>query len=219
MSSLKVTGMFVRKAASVLTIGLLFATLLQAPAQAGVGDPDAECQANGFDFGIEKWSPAWTLDEEGSAGADYTITVSGTRLLVTWTSSPAVAGVLAKAGTLYAVLPGGTSGTISVASLPILQGHELSHITFCGNNALTPVTASAVLGACVFANGASTSPVTALISPAGGATVALSNAGGVVHTFPTSGATYNAAPGAYTWVATAAAGYAISGASTGGFTA
>ncbi|MEO7804803.1 MAG: hypothetical protein ABIS18_10955, partial [Actinomycetota bacterium] len=77
----------------------------------------------------------------------------------------------------------------------------------------------AVLGACVFANGASTSPITALISPAGGATVALSNAGGVVHTFPNSGTTYNAAPGAYTWATTALAGYAISGASTGGFTA
>ena len=121
----------------------------------------------------------------------------------------------------------GNTGTSGTATWTIKKGSDSAHFNSGntgGPSCSTPppptsVTASASPGACVFTNGVSFTPVTASINPAGGATVALSKAGVLVYTFPTSGTSYNASPGTYTWVATAASGYVLSGTSTGEFAA
>ncbi len=124
-------------------------------------------------------------------------------------------------GTSYNASPGTYTWVATAASGYVLSGTSTGGFTAlaCASSDLVPVSVSVSPGACVFTNGVSFTPVTASINPAGGATVALSKAGVLVHTFPTSGTSYNASPGTYTWVATAASGYVLSGTSTGGFTA
>jgi hypothetical protein len=67
------------------------------------------------------------------------------------------------------------------------------------------------LGSCVYdGNFTSHTPVTVTINPASGATLTISNAGGAVATFTHSG-TADLPPGDYTWSATAANGYEMTG--------
>ncbi len=98
---------------------------------------DEECQDAGFDFGIAKYQCGQTTAEEGSHYDDYTITVTWSACTsVDWTADPAVDGILEKAGfNPIEVHPGGTSGTIDKT-----YQQDISHITFCGNEAPTTTT-------------------------------------------------------------------------------
>ncbi|MEX1027937.1 MAG: helix-hairpin-helix domain-containing protein [Candidatus Paceibacterota bacterium] len=101
----------------------------------GIGDPDQECQANGFDYGISKWE--WDDNEEAYVEendgdfplAGYTITVEGDTDEADWTADPAVAGVVSKEALGSFVHSGGTEGTVTKDGQ-----HDISHITFCGND-------------------------------------------------------------------------------------
>jgi hypothetical protein len=84
--------------------------------------------------------------------------------------------------------------------------------------ALTPTTVNVSLGDCVPAVGSSSTPVTVTINPTSGASVTVNGPGGYTHTFTGSGGTVSLDPGAYTWTATAASGFAIVGQSSGSFT-
>src|SRR3989344_287971 len=96
----------------------------------GTGSIDNECQAYGFDFGIAKWE--WD-DEKGEYvledgyNEDYETSVTGDASEADWTSDPVADGVLSKEGQDYQNLPGGTDGTV------VKGGHDISHITLCGN--------------------------------------------------------------------------------------
>ena len=100
----------------------------------GIGDPDQECQDNGFDFGIAKFGcegGGWSIsDDEGFPPDGYVVDADGKDCSeVDWESNPAADGVIEKAGQDVFIHPGGTSGTIEQSG-----GHEISHITLCGNN-------------------------------------------------------------------------------------
>jgi|GEM_PF-1826235 len=114
----------------ILTLGLVAAV-----ASSGVGNPDNECQNNGFDYGIAKYECGDSnVEELGSKGEDYTLSVAWRYndekecAWADWTANPAVDGVLLKAGKADTVaLNGGLSGTVEK------QRYAISHITFCGN--------------------------------------------------------------------------------------
>jgi len=92
----------------------------------GVGDPDQECQAHGFDFGIAKF-------ECGNETASEGINVDWTNCdLAAWTANPAVDGVLSKEGNCYQYFSGGAQGVVDDLT------HDISHITLCGNEELPP---------------------------------------------------------------------------------
>src|SRR3989338_7439433 len=110
----------------VFTIGVV-----SAVSGNGVGNPDNECQNNGFDFGIAKYECSSTTAEEGSAYDNYNITVSWVDdgddcESVDWIADPAVDGVLSKEATETFIHSGGISGTITKGK------HGISHVTFCG---------------------------------------------------------------------------------------
>jgi hypothetical protein len=124
----------------ILTLGLILVLMTAVPAP-GVGSIDTECRAYGFDYGIVKyeWTAAGAYVPEGLAKSPYVITVTGDDESADWTADPAVAGVLHKASTETFVHAGGTSGTVTAGD------HDISHITFCGNEGTTvPETALAV---------------------------------------------------------------------------
>ena len=105
-------------------------------ANPGIGNPDQECRANGFDYGIAKWE--WTGNSyslDGNEKSGYTTSVTGTASVANWTSDPAVAGIVVFGGTDTNVFPGGTEGTVNNSNLwtPSQQNAGISHITFCGN--------------------------------------------------------------------------------------
>lgn len=108
------------------------------PVYAGVGNPDTECTANGFDYGIAKWEwteEGWILELDATFPIDeYTTSVRGSETSANWTAGPVVAGVLAKASDAIQKYSGGLSGTINKVD------KDLSHITFCGNNGDVPTT-------------------------------------------------------------------------------
>lgn len=113
----------------VLTLG--FAS---AKTGNGVGNPDTECQAHGFDYGIAKYDcGSTTPSDTGTYSGSYTINVNWTDCSsVNWTATPGVYGVLEKESTDYFTYSGGTSGTINK------QDHDISHITFCTNEYVVP---------------------------------------------------------------------------------
>lgn len=117
----------------------------------GVGPPDEECFANGFDFGIAKYgcgtADGWKLSDGGER-AGYTTSATGTCLLVDWTSDPAAEGVLSKEGTTTFVNAGGTSGTVTSF------GKEISHITLCGGKGVDEIPEFTGLGASLALAGA-----------------------------------------------------------------
>lgn len=127
---------------TILTLVLVPASPLFAVVDngQGVGSPDTECQANGFDFGIAKYGTESTSpDTDGASGAsDYTtgVTWNG-ELSVDWTANPSVAGVVSKEGTATYVHPGGVSGSVAKSGQ-----NGISHITFCGNEPETDETGS-----------------------------------------------------------------------------
>jgi hypothetical protein len=118
-------------------IAILAAISLIGLVAAKIGSIDTECQANGFDYGIAKFeaSNGGYVLSEGISG-DFDIEVTGDSMHASWTSVPAVDGVLMKSGTETTVLTGGESGdvygleTTNAKGKPIVQ--EISHITFCG---------------------------------------------------------------------------------------
>jgi hypothetical protein len=119
---------------------VLFVTMFSAVAGVPVGSPDQECMANGFDFGIAKfeWSGTAYVIADNITG--YALTASGNATNASWTSSPAIAGVVMKSGLNVAVFPGGLSG--DVYGLPKDGTHpqvqDISHFTLCGNNNAIP---------------------------------------------------------------------------------
>lgn len=112
---------------AVMTVSSIFAQ------GQGVGDPDNECQDNGFDFGIAKFEcddDEWDIsNDEGFPPEGYTVDADGEDCSeVDWTSDPAADGVIEKAGQDVFIHPGGTEGTVKQSG-----DHEISHITLCGN--------------------------------------------------------------------------------------
>lgn len=127
---------------------------------------------------------------------------------------------------MTARISGGVRLMAFLGVIPIVFGACFTEATFDGSP--VPVSASVSPGSCMFSDGVSSTPVTASLIPSeagvtvgpDGWTIVLTKTGtGPVHTFPTSGNGYNAAPDNYTWVATATSGYELSGPSNGGFTA
>lgn len=114
---------------------LFMLLLLVGMVNAKVGSVDTECQAYGFDYGIEKFETndngGYILEEDHP---DYDISVSGTLSQASWTATPSVDGVLIKGGQNYYSYDGGTSGTVYSSDV----GHDISHITFCGSNEEVP---------------------------------------------------------------------------------
>ena len=102
----------------------------------GIGSPDEECMALGFDFGVAKWecndqTGAWTLFE-----GDPNTIVTGNCDVADWdVDATNATGIIVKAGDLehggvhYAIW--GTSGTVD-------EEKDLSHITFCGDEEYIP---------------------------------------------------------------------------------
>ena len=131
---------------SLMILALVLILLAVVPAFVGatpvpVGNPDTECANNVFNFGIVKYECPSGI-ENGSMGGSYDINVSWNACTsANWTADPAVGGVLVKAATLYEVYIGGTSGVVYGIDDVNNQGkpitHDISHITFCGNE--TPV--------------------------------------------------------------------------------
>lgn len=108
--------------------------LAKAECPPGVGDVDCECFEHGYDFGIAKFECGKSYDIDTTVKG-YDLTVEGDCQSADWTSDPDVDGVLVKAGTLYEVYSGGSSGT--VASIKEVKKHntvyhDISHLTFCG---------------------------------------------------------------------------------------
>ena len=115
---------------------ILMTLLLTSIAAAGVGNPDVECQAHGFDYGIAKYGfdGSYTLDEGIFHGYSIAISKESNAEQVIWKASPAVAGVLLKTSSdHYVVAAGGTTGT---AVMDIEK--DISHVTFCGDDEEVP---------------------------------------------------------------------------------
>lgn len=113
---------------AVLSLLLTISLVIAIP----VGNPDEECQARGFDYGIAKYQCGKnTPDDTGSGYADYAITVVWGEDCnsVSFTANPAVDGILGKQGTHYTIFDGGTEGTIFKE-----YQQSFSHITLCGKN-------------------------------------------------------------------------------------
>ncbi len=118
------------------------------------------------------------------------------------------------AGGSQALAPGQYSWTASAAT-----GFQLSGPS-SGNFTVLPCGASTVVvsGDCAIGpNGAPLGSVQVTIDPTSGATVVVSGPGGP-YNFSGAGGTQALAPGQYTWTATAASGFALTGPSSGGFT-
>ncbi len=124
-----------KKTSVLLVLSMIFLVSLGFVVANGVGNPDNECQTNGFDYGIAKYQCGFSdVDELGSEGENYDISVEWGYdyeqecASAEWTSMPEVGGVLLKAGNdPTVVLSGGLSGTVEK------EVHAISHITFCGN--------------------------------------------------------------------------------------
>lgn len=100
----------------------------------GSSNLDVECKDHGFDFGIAKWEwedESWQVENNPPFPlADYNTFVSGDDQASDWTSDPIAAGVVAKTATDSYVFDGGISGQINNTDT---GNHDISHITFCGN--------------------------------------------------------------------------------------
>jgi uncharacterized repeat protein (TIGR01451 family) len=90
------------------------------------------CTEFGFDFDIAKY------DWNGSGFAkttyrnDYVTSAGGNQSVATWSSAPGASGIVAKAGTAFKTLSGGTSGTIRASEIGAGQ-NGISHFHICGN--------------------------------------------------------------------------------------
>lgn len=99
--------------------------------------PDQMCTDHGFDFSIEKWEWNDSAYQAANDSTEYSIDVTGDAEKALWTASPDVDGVLAKAATAFAVTSGGSEGMVSKSDIGNGM-HDISHITFCGNNFVPP---------------------------------------------------------------------------------
>jgi cysteine-rich repeat protein len=96
----------------------------------GIGDVNTECNASGFNFGIERFECDFTSPVSDDGGYNISVVWTDTCDSVSWTSNPDVAGVLSKEDDLLQfVHDGGISGGFSKSNI-----YDISHITFCGNN-------------------------------------------------------------------------------------
>ena len=107
----------------------------------GIGSPDTECRAFGFDYGIAKWQAKGNgFTPEGDAHGTY---VSGKASHLEWDVGASGAdGIIIKAGrdVHYKII--GTSGTVKQ------DRPETSHVTFCGyDEPTTPLTCQQALDA------------------------------------------------------------------------
>ena len=111
---------------------LLVASFALADSPNGVGSPDVECQAHGFDYGIAKYeyvNGGYTLDEGIFHNYAIAISVNSDARSIIWKAEPAVAGVLLKTMTDHYVV--GVGGTRGVTDMDIKN--DISHVTFCGD--------------------------------------------------------------------------------------
>ncbi len=92
------------------------------------------CEDFGFDFEVAKYEWNGTSFVLANTLPGYTTTMSGNTTVANWTSAPAVAGVLGKAGIYTAAFPGGTSGSVYKSAIGDGQ-NAISHISLCGNEA------------------------------------------------------------------------------------
>jgi hypothetical protein len=95
------------------------------------------CEDYGYDFGVAKyeWNGSHYVPEYVRSG--YVVNVTGNTSLAHWTATPAVAGVIGKAGTVTANLTGGTSGSVSKTAIGTGK-HDISYIEFCGKHVPPP---------------------------------------------------------------------------------
>ncbi|MEK6968334.1 MAG: hypothetical protein AABX51_06920 [Nanoarchaeota archaeon] len=117
-----------------IVISMLSATVVAN----GIGNPDNECQDQGFDFGIAKFEcddDSWSMsDDDGFPPEGYDVSASGEDCSsVDWESNPAAAGVIEKAGQEVFIHDGGFSGTVGQSGQ-----HAISHLTLCGNEEVIP---------------------------------------------------------------------------------
>src|SRR3989344_6390056 len=119
-----------RKLLLVFVVLLMSVGSVYAPE---VGNPDNECQNQGFDFGIAKFecdNDDWSVSEDDGFPPDgYDVSADGEDCSsVDWESDPAAAGIIEKAGQDVFIHDGGFSGTVEQSGR-----HEISHITLCGD--------------------------------------------------------------------------------------
>jgi plastocyanin len=154
----------------------------------------------------------------GSSSTPVTVAISPSgSASVTVTGPAGYSHTFTGSGGTVSLAPGTYSWTAVAEPGFILEGPTSGSFTVA-DCALTPTTVTVSVGECVPAVGSSSTPVTVTIDPDSGASVTINGPGGFTHTFTGSGGTISLAPGAYTWTATAAAGHAITGASSGSFT-
>ena len=127
--------------------------------------------------------------------SDFTATVNQASL--------PTAAIFSWAAHLSACSPTGTDEAFATSSLPV---------------ALTNATVGVAPGACAFANQASSTPVSFTISPALSSVITLVQTGSPDQTI-TATSSLNVAPGSYTWSATGLPGFALTGVTSGSFTA
>ncbi|QOR71069.1 hypothetical protein IM660_01775 [Ruania alkalisoli] len=95
------------------------------------GNPTAECQAAGFDYGVKldtgEGSYTYPTGPWEPSDLDVALSVTFTSgFSFSFTADPAVDGILVKASTDSHVLAGGSGGVRSIGGQ-----HEISHVTFC----------------------------------------------------------------------------------------
>lgn len=122
---------------------ILYASLFLIMIASVFASVDSDCTENGFDFGIAKYTPTDDWDWADGMESAYALTVDEINTgEFDWTAIPGVAGVYVKAGSKNETTAGGTSGTVYCINYTNpgeqLNCHDISHITFCGNEDLPP---------------------------------------------------------------------------------
>jgi uncharacterized repeat protein (TIGR01451 family) len=90
------------------------------------------CTEFGFDFDIAKYDWNGSSFVKTTYRNDYVTSGTGNQSVANWTSLPAAGGIVAKAGTTFKTLSGGTSGTIRASEIGAGQ-NGISHFHICGN--------------------------------------------------------------------------------------
>lgn len=95
------------------------------------------CTDYGYDFEVVKYDWNGSTYVKGSEKTGYVTTASGDTVTANWTANPAVAGVLAKAGTTVTEFAGGTAGTVNKSQIG--DGtYAISNFALCGNDVPEP---------------------------------------------------------------------------------
>ncbi len=90
------------------------------------------CTEFGFDFDIAKYDWNGTGYTKTAYRNDYVTSGSGSQSVATWASAPGASGIVAKAGTTFKIITGGTAGTVRSSEIGAGQ-NGISHFFICGN--------------------------------------------------------------------------------------